>query len=262
LSKNTNADFLRLLDIMALLRSENGCPWDREQTHASLRQHLLEEAYEVIETIDEGRLEELPGELGDLLLQVVFHAQMAAEEGAFTMDDVVAGITDKLVRRHPHVFGDATVKTAEEQIVRWEQTKMKKEGKKSAIDGVPRELPALLRAYRMQNKAAAVGFDWPEVMPVWSKIQEEIAELQEAVESGVHDHVEEELGDLLFSIVNVSRFLKANPEDALRRTIEKFSRRFKRVEAEFSRRGQAMEKATLQELDAEWDKVKLHEKNR
>jgi tetrapyrrole methylase family protein / MazG family protein len=260
LSEKTDSDFSRLLEIMSLLRSENGCPWDREQTHASLRQHLLEEAYEVIETIDEGRLEELPGELGDLLLQVIFHAQIAAEQSLFTMDDVVASITEKLIRRHPHVFGDATVKTADEQIVRWEQTKMKKEGKKSAIDGVPRELPALLRAFRMQNKAAAVGFDWPEITPVWDKIQEEIAELQEAVQSGNSEHVEEELGDLLFSIVNVSRFLKANPEDALRRTIEKFSRRFSSVELEFNRRGQAMEQATLEELDAEWDNVKSLEK--
>jgi tetrapyrrole methylase family protein / MazG family protein len=261
-SKDLNAGLSRLMEIMALLRSVHGCPWDREQTHASLRQHLLEEAYEVIETIDEGKLNELPGELGDLLLQVVFHAQIAEEEGAFTMDDVVASITDKLIRRHPHVFGDATVKTADEQIARWEQTKMKKEGKKSAIDGVPRELPALLRAYRMQNKASAVGFDWPEITPVWEKIQEEIRELQEAVQSGNRDHVEEELGDLLFSMVNVSRFFKANPEDALRRTIEKFSRRFRKVEAIFKERGQSLSQAALAEMDQVWEEVKKQERTR
>jgi tetrapyrrole methylase family protein / MazG family protein len=260
LTELNNTRFSRLVEIMAILRSENGCPWDREQSHSSLRQHLLEEAYEVIEAIDEGRLDELAGELGDLLLQIVFHAQMAAEEGLFTIDDVVAAINDKLIRRHPHVFGDAVVKTASEQIVKWEQTKLKKEGKRSAIDGVPRELPALLRATRIQGKAAAVGFDWPEVTPVWDKIQEEIGELQAAVQSGVRDHVEDEMGDLLFSIVNVSRFLKVNPEDALRRTIEKFSYRFKKVEAEFVRRGQTMDQVPLPELDAVWEDVKKQER--
>lgn len=260
MSQSDNARFSRLVEIMAILRSENGCPWDREQSHFSLRQHLLEETYEVIETIDEGRLDELPGELGDLLLQIVFHAQMAAEQDRFTIDDVVQAINDKLIRRHPHVFGDAVVKTASEQVVKWEQTKLKKEGKRSAIDGVPRELPALLRATRMQGKAAAVGFDWPEVTPVWDKIQEEIQELKEAVETGVRDHVEDEMGDLLFSIVNVARFLKVNPEDALRRTIEKFSHRFKKVEAEFARRGQAMDQVALEELDAVWDEVKRQER--
>jgi tetrapyrrole methylase family protein / MazG family protein len=260
LSETDNARFSRLVEIMAMLRSKEGCPWDREQSHSSLRQHLVEEAYEVIETIDEGRLEDLPGELGDLLLQIVFHAQMAAEEGLFTINDVVASINEKLIRRHPHVFGDAVVKTASEQTVKWELTKLKKEGKRSAIDGVPRELPALLRATRIQGKAAAVGFDWPEVTPVWDKIQEEIGELKEAVQSGVRDHVEDEMGDLLFSIVNVSRFLKVNPEDALRRTIEKFSHRFKKVEAEFVRRGQTMDQVPLHELDAVWDEVKKQER--
>ena len=154
--------FSRLIEIMAILRSEKGCPWDREQDHKSLRQHLLEEAYEVIETIDNEEYDKLPGELGDVLLQVVFHAQMAAEAGLFTIDDVVESINQKLLRRHPHVFGDVEIKSAEEQVTHWEQIKLKKEGKKSAIDGVPKELPALLRAYRMQNKAATVGFDWPD----------------------------------------------------------------------------------------------------
>ncbi|MBN2356848.1 nucleoside triphosphate pyrophosphohydrolase [candidate division KSB1 bacterium] len=250
----------RLVEIMALLRSEAGCPWDREQTHESLRQHLLEEAYEVIEAIDQGRYEDLAGELGDLLLQVVFHAQIASEAGLFTMDDVIASINAKLVRRHPHVFGDAVIKTADEQTVHWEQSKMRKEGKKSAIDGVPRELPALVRAYRIQNKAAAVGFDWPDAAPVWDKIREEIDELKHAVEEASAEKIEDELGDMLFSVVNISRFLKTNPEDALRRTIEKFTRRFKQVEAVFATKGRTLSDATLEEMDAVWEEVKKKEK--
>jgi tetrapyrrole methylase family protein/MazG family protein len=259
-SSEENRSFGRLVEIMALLRSEQGCPWDREQTHDSLRQHLLEEAYEVIETIDEKRYDELAGELGDLLLQVVFHAQMAAEAGLFDMGDVVEHINAKLIRRHPHIFGDAVIHTAAEQTVAWEQSKLKKEGKQSAIDGVPKELPALVRAYRIQNKAAAVGFDWPEVRPVWDKIREEIGELEEAVRSGRDVQISDELGDLLFSIVNVSRFLKVNPEDALRGTIDKFSRRFRLVEAALRSQGRTLAEATLAEMDRIWDEVKRQER--
>lgn len=245
---------------MAQLRSADGCPWDREQTHATLRQHLLEETYEVIETIDLGKWEELADELGDLLLQVIFHAQMAEEEGRFSIKDVVAAITDKLIRRHPHVFGDTVIRNAEEQIVHWEKTKLHREGKVSAIDGVPRELPALVRAYRMQNKAAAVGFDWPEVKPVWDKLREEIGELEEEVAAGRADRIEDELGDLLFSVVNISRFLKVNPEDALRGTIEKFSRRFRQVEEAFRLQNRSLADASLEEMDAVWEEVKKREK--
>jgi tetrapyrrole methylase family protein/MazG family protein len=252
--------FSQLVEIMSILRSEKGCPWDREQTHQSLRQHLLEEAYEVIETIDEGQMEKLPEELGDLLLQVVFHAQMAAEKGLFGIAEVVDSINSKLIRRHPHVFGDVEINSAEEQIVHWEHTKLKKEGKNSAIDGVPRELPALLRAYRIQNKAATVGFDWPAIAPVWEKLDEETGELKEAVASGKAEKIEDELGDMLFTLVNLSRFLKANPEDALRKTIEKFIRRFHQVEKEFARREQSLMTATLAEMDAVWDAVKQAEK--
>ncbi len=244
---------------MAKLRSPDGCPWDRQQTHKSLRQHLIEEAYEVIETIDEDRLEELPGELGDLLLQVVFHAQIAKEAGLFDIGDVIDAINTKLVRRHPHVFGDVKIETAEEQVIYWEQLKLKREGKKSAIDGVPKSAPALLRSYRIQNKAATVGFDWPHIKPVWEKIFEEVGEFKEAAESGDRTHTEEELGDLLFSIVNVARFMKINPEDALRRTIEKFSRRFKKVEQVFQQRGEQMQDVSLQDLDRVWEDVKKGE---
>lgn len=252
----------RLIDIMSVLLGEKGCPWDRRQTHKSLRQHLLEETYEVIETIDEERYEDLPGELGDLLLQVVFHAQMAAEKNLFDMNDVLGAINAKLIRRHPHVFGEVKNITADEQIVLWEQSKLKNEGKKSAVDGVPRELPALLRAYRMQNKAATVGFDWPEIEPVWDKVHEELDELKEAVASHQKDAIMEELGDLLFSIVNLSRFLKANPEDALRETIAKFEKRFKKVEQDFKSRNLDMKDASLEDMDKVWEKVKELEKKK
>ena len=251
--------FERLIEIMAMLRSESGCPWDQEQTHKSLRQHLLEEAYEVIDAIDNNDYDELAGELGDLLLQVVFHAQMAAEAGYFTIDDVIEKINEKLVRRHPHVFGDEVINTSAEQTIAWEKSKLHKEGKKSAIDGVPKQLPALLRAYRMQGKAAAVGFDWPEVEPVWEKLNEEVDELKEAIHFGDPDKVEDELGDLLFTIVNMSRFLRVNPEDALRSTIEKFERRFKRVEGELKKRGRTMSDSDLLEMDAIWNQIKSEE---
>ncbi len=251
--------FERLIEIMAMLRGESGCPWDQEQTHKSLRQHLLEEAYEVIEAIDNNDYNELAGELGDLLLQVVFHAQMAAEAGYFTIDDVIEKINEKLVRRHPHVFGDEVINTSAEQTIAWEKSKLHKEGKKSAIDGVPKQLPALLRAYRMQGKAAAVGFDWPEVEPVWEKLNEEVDELKEAIHLGDPDRVEDELGDLLFTIVNMSRFLRVNPEDALRSTIEKFERRFKRVEGELEKRGRTMSDSDLLEMDAIWNQIKSEE---
>ena len=251
--------FSRLVEIMALLRSEKGCPWDRDQTFASLRQHLLEEAYEVMESIDDGKFDELPGELGDLLLQIVFQAQIAAEEDLFDIGDVIDSITEKLIRRHPHVFGDKQIDSTEEQIIHWERSKVKKEGKKSAIDGIPKLLPALVRSYRMQNKAATVGFDWSDIEPVWEKVEEEWSELREAAESGNREKVEDELGDLLFSIVNLSRFLKTNPEDALRKTIGKFDRRFREVESEFRQRNRSMTDVSLAEMDEVWDRVKKKE---
>ena len=254
------AKFQHLVDIMARLRSKDGCPWDIEQTHESLSRHALEEVYEVIESIDQGRLDDLPGELGDLLLQVVFHARIAEEDNRFDINDVLDSINEKLVRRHPHVFGDEKIETAEEQTQAWEQSKISQEGKRSAVDGVPKQLPALLRAHRMQGKAAAVGFEWPQVEPVWDKIREELNELQAAYESGDVEHTEEELGDLLFSIVNLSRFIKIEPEQALRKSCEKFERRFKSVENAFSARGQKMNDLPLEELDKVWDAVKVEER--
>ena len=256
---DVGTEFERLVEIMRELRGEHGCPWDKEQTHESLRQYLLEEAYEVIEAIDSGRYDDLKEELGDLLLQVVFHAQIAEEEGRFTILEVVRGINEKLIRRHPHVFGDVVVKTAAEQSQHWEKLK-RQEGKKSAIDGVPRSLNALLRAHRIQAKASTVGFDWEKTEQVWEKVREELAELEEAYKNGDQQAVQEELGDVLFAIVNLSRFLRVNPEDALRLTVEKFSRRFRAVEEELRRRGKTAEEADLEEMDAIWENHKRLEK--
>ncbi len=258
--ESVESKFCKLVEIMATLRSPQGCPWDREQTHSSLRQHLLEEAYEVIETIDDEHYEKLPEELGDLLLQVIFHAQVAAEDNRFDIGTVLDQINEKLIRRHPHVFGNLVVETAAEQIILWEQTKINKEGKKSAIDGVPRQLPALVRAYRTQNKAATAGFDWNSIEPVWDKVNEEMDELKNACKQGKQDEIEDELGDLLFTIVNLARFLKVNPEDALRKTINKFDRRFRKVEQDFKNRGVVMTQASLAEMDQVWDRVKAEER--
>ncbi len=256
---NIGEKFENLVHIMAELRSDNGCPWDKEQTHVTLTQYLLEEAYEVLESIDENNDEALKEELGDLLLQVVFHAQIASEKNTFDMAKVIDAITDKLVRRHPNVFGDVKIKTAEEQSINWEKLK-KQEGKESILDGVPKAFSALLRAKRLQQKASTVGFDWPVEEPVWQKILEEIDELKIARQEESKERVEEEFGDLLFSLVNISRFLKINPEDALRKTSEKFIARFKNMEREFTLKGEEISEATLEELDVAWEKQKENEK--
>lgn len=250
--------FENLVQIMAKLRGENGCPWDIEQTHETLRQYLLEEAFEVLESIDLGNWDELKDELGDLLLQIVFHAQIAAEEGEFEISEVINSITDKLIRRHPHVFGKVEIKTADEQSIHWERLK-KNEGKSSVLAGVPKALSALLRAQRIQQKAATVGFDWPVADPVWDKIHEEIEELKTASKEKNKQNVEEEFGDLFFSLVNVSRFIGINPEDALRKTTEKFIDRFRKLEQEFEATNKELCEATLEELDAVWEKVKSKE---
>lgn len=241
---------------MAELRSPTGCPWDKEQTHASLKPYLIEEAYEVLESIDRGKHEELREELGDLMLQSVFHAQIAKEKGQFDMEDVLDTINEKLIRRHPHVFGDVKIETAEEQKVHWETLKRTKEGKKSVIDGVPKASPALMRAYRVQQKAATVGFDWKDVKPVWDKIAEETTELKEEIKKGDTERMEEELGDLLFAIVNLSRFIKTNPEEALRKAIDKFSDRFQQVESTIQNQGKDIRECTLEEMDAIWNRIK------
>ena len=260
MSESATDRFGELVQIMARLRGENGCPWDREQTHASIKPYLLEETYEVLESIDENDPAKLEEELGDLVLQVVFHAQMADETGLFTIADVLRGINEKLRRRHPHIFGDVKADTAQEVLFNWEQIKKlereKAQGRASLLDGVPRELPALLRAHRLQEKASRVGFDWNEARQVFQKVEEELAELRAAMESEQPDRMEAELGDLLFSLVNLGRFIAVNPEDALRKTIARFIARFQYIEEELAQRGTAPSQVTIEEMDALWAEAK------
>ncbi len=248
--------FDELLTVMKRLRAE--CPWDREQTNDSIKAHTIEEAYEVVEAIDHGNDDELRSELGDLLLHVVFHAQIAADGGRFTIDDVLRAIIDKLVRRHPHIFGDVEVSGSGEVMKNWEQIKMQ-EGRESVIDGVPAALPALLKAWRMQDKASKIGFDWEKKDDVWSKVREEIEELHDAAERRDKVDMEDEVGDVLFSIVNYCRFIDVNPENALRRTIQKFDRRFRHVERRLREEGRLPGDATLDEMDVYWDEAKQQE---
>ena len=252
--------FVKLVEIMARLRGENGCPWDREQTSESIKPYLVEETYEVLEAIDEQDPAKLKEELGDLMLQIVFHARMAEEAGAFSISDVLATINDKLVRRHPHVFGDVKAETAQEVLFNWEQIKQTERrqamGHASLLDGVPRELPALLRAHRLQEKASRVGFDWKEAPQVFRKVEEELGELRAAMQGQTADRVEAELGDLLFALVNLSRFLAVNPEEALRKTIARFIARFRYIEEELARRDRSLRQASLEEMDALWAEAK------
>lgn len=247
--------FQKLVEIVEKLRNPDGCPWDKEQTHESLRPYLLEETYEVLESIDNQDFNGLKEELGDLLLQSVFHAQIAKENKNFNIFEVLEQINNKLIRRHPHVFGNAKINTADEQHINWERIK-KKEGKKSVLDGVPRHAPALLRAYRIQRKAATVGFDWTSIDPVWEKMEEEIQELKEALIQQDRSQIEEEFGDLLFVIVNLSRFCKINAEDALRQAVDKFIDRFQQLENILETEGETLQHVSLKEMDEIWNRIK------
>ena len=252
--------FVSLLSLMARLRAEGGCPWDREQTRTSLRPYVIEEAYEVVQAIDEGSRDHLVEELGDLLFQVVFHTQLGTEAGEFTMDDVVDRVCDKMTRRHPHVFGDRVVADSREALAQWERIKREEAGSTgSALDGVPASLPALLRAQRLQTKAARVGFDWTGWQDAWNKVEEEVGEAQEALTGGDDARVADELGDLLFSIVNVARLRGMDAEDCLRRASEKFTRRFGKVETEMKAGGRMVTEATAADLDRAWEAVKAQE---
>lgn len=249
--------FDELVRVMARLRAPEGCPWDREQTHRSLRPYLLEETYEALEAIDAEDWARLSDELGDVLLQIVFHAQLASERGDFTIEDVITGIVTKLRRRHPHVFGDTTVSDADEVVDRWEQIKRGEtgnEGRESALDGIPESLPALQRAHKLQRRAARAGFDWDDIAGPRAKIDEELTE----VAAAEGESVEDEVGDLLFAVVNYARFLGVEPESALRRANERFGRRFRAVEqaAGSAERLQAM---GLDEMDELWEQAKAEE---
>jgi XTP/dITP diphosphohydrolase len=246
--------FIEFVNIVRRLRKE--CPWDKEQTHESLRRCLLEESYEVLESIDNNDLNELKKELGDVLLQVIFHAVMGEESKSFSLDEIISLETKKLIARHPHIFSDVKVSNSEEVKTNWEKLK-KKEGRISVLDGIPKELPALFKAYRVQEKAAKVGFDWKDVKPVYDKILEEISELKKNIQSGADQkEIENEFGDVLFSIVNYARFLKINPEDALRKTISKFTSRFNQIENYAKLNNINLENMTLDEMDVIWNKSK------
>jgi tetrapyrrole methylase family protein/MazG family protein len=252
--------FDRLVQIMARLRSEGGCPWDREQTHESLKPYIVEEAYEVLETIDEGDMDGLKEELGDLLLQVVFHSRLAEEAGVFNVDDVLTAISDKLVRRHPHVFGESTADTTQKVLRQWDEIKKSEKpdnGGKSFLEkAAPAGLPALMRAMKVQEKASSVGFDWEGWSGAFDKVEEELKELRQAFTEGDKDKVEMELGDFLFSLVNTSRHLNVDPEEALRKTTGKFMRRFAHIEKRLMQTGRSPGDATLEEMDKLWDEAK------
>ncbi|MEM6822501.1 MAG: nucleoside triphosphate pyrophosphohydrolase [Verrucomicrobiota bacterium] len=246
-----------LRSIVAKLRSPEGCPWDQEQTHESIRSQLLEECYEVLEAIDEKDDSMLCEELGDVLLHIVFHAQLAEERNAFELDQVIGKICEKLIRRHPHVFGNDSCTDANEVLQKWDELKKKeKPERESTLDGVPPNLPALMQAQEIQKKASKVGFDWSDPKDVIKKAREELSELESAIESSVSDDIREELGDVLFSFVNLARHLKVDAEQACRDTNRKFNNRFRYVEKQIKQQGKLMSEASLEEMEAFWQEAK------
>lgn len=249
----TGEKFEKLVDVMKRLRNE--CPWDKEQTHDSIKAATLEETHELIEAIDLKDFDEMRGELGDILLHIVFHAQMASETNNFDINDVIDGITEKLIRRHPHVFGETKVKDNDEIMYNWEKIKLE-EGRESVLEGVPKALPQLHRAFRLQEKASKVGFDWQEKESVWEKVKEEINEFEDVSKSDNDAKIEEELGDLLFSIVNYTRFMGINPENALRVTNEKFIKRFTYIEKKLAESGIKITDSNLEQMDKLWEESK------
>ena len=256
MNNSATEKFDELIKIIKRLQAPDGCPWDREQTNASLLPFFLEEVYEVIESVDNENWPELKEELGDILLHVVFQAVLAEKNGHFSINDSLDHVNEKLVRRHPHVFGDAKADEAFLAKQNWEAEKHKEKNRKSRLDGVPKTLPALIRAQRLQQKASYAGFDWNEVQQVWDKIHEEIQELKEAQSENTKEHIAEEIGDVLFSVVNLARFLDIPAEDALRKTNKKFTDRFARVEEELKKRGKTVEESNLEEMDDIWNEVK------
>ena len=255
-------DMQDLIKIMQILRSPGGCPWDAEQTHESIKKNLIEETYEVIEAINKNDKELMCEELGDLLMQVVFHAQMEEESGSFVFGDITDGICKKLIERHPHVFGEVSISGVDDVLTNWDAIKRKSKGQKTttqSMNSVPRELPALMRATKLQKKAADVGFDWSDVSGALDKLEEEIAELRQAIGNNDRENMSEELGDVLFSAVNVSRFIKTDAEEALTAASDKFLARFTKVEKLAENRGIDMNSSTLEELDKLWNEAKASE---
>ena len=266
MTQSPGALFEKLLDIMGRLRGPDGCPWDREQTRTSLKAYLVEEMYEVLEAIEAEDPRALEEELGDLLFQVVFHAQLARELGEFTMADLLLRLIDKMVSRHPHVFGEASVRTAGEALTQWEVIKQREAElagrRRSVIDGVPRALPSLLRAQRLQTKAARVHFDWPDAAAAWEKVNEEVAEAARALAGSDRDRIRDELGDVLFSVVNVARLSGIDAEEALGGAIEKFRRRFTEMEADLIAQGKSVGTVSQDERERSWEAAKSQERTR
>jgi tetrapyrrole methylase family protein/MazG family protein len=253
-SPTTGQRFLDLLSVMTRLRGKDGCPWDREQTRESLRPFLVEETHEVLDALESGDRDRLREELGDLLFQVIFHAELAREQGDFSMEDVLEALVEKMVRRHPHVFADRPVGSAAEALAQWEAIKRaeRSEARQSALDGIPRSLPGLLRAQRVQHRASRVGFDWPDAAGAIEKVSEEVAEVVAALGSGSPGEVRAEIGDLLFAVVNVARLAGADPEAALQGAVDRFQRRFQHMEGAALLAERELASMTLQEMEDLW----------
>lgn len=245
--------FIQFVEIAKKLRKE--CPWDKEQDHASIRYNLIEEAYEVVEAIESNNIKELQRELGDLLLHVIFHSNIAEEKNEFTLEQVLDTITEKLIFRHPHIFGNTSVKDTDHIKRNWEKLKIE-EGRESLLEGVPKHMPSLLRAQRITERASRAGFDWENVSDVWKKVEEEINELQDAIMHKEKEKAEKEFGDLLFSLVNYARFIDVHPENALRRSIEKFIARFQYIEKKLAEMGKDVPSSSLAEMDSLWNESK------
>jgi tetrapyrrole methylase family protein/MazG family protein len=249
--------FNKLVKIVEKLRAPDGCPWDKEQTLYSLRDHLIEETFELIEALDNKDIENIKEELGDLLLHVIMHSVIAAEENLFTLNDVIDTISEKLIRRHPHVFGKNGVSSVEEVLVNWENIKKdEKKDRRSILDGIPKALPSLQKAYKLQEKAKKVGFDWENAEDCTKKVEEEFLELKEAIKYKSFDEIESEFGDVMFSLINLSRFLNINADKALQKTNEKFKKRFQYIENELSKTGLSFEDVSIEFLEELWQKSK------
>jgi len=259
-TENNKYSLDSLVEVMEVLRGKDGCPWDKAQTHVTIKKYLIEETYEVLDAIDEKNMHKLCEELGDLLLQIVFHAQLAQEKGYFNINDVINSVTEKMIRRHPHVFKGEHADTPEQVLVKWEEIKARESDEPKPLLDVPRNFPALYRAQKIQTKAARVGFDWPDINGAWDKVQEEITELEEAILAGEGE--KEELGDALFALVNLARFLHTDAEESLQETIKKFIQRFSHVEQQAESQQVDLRDMSLEFMDRLWNEAKKGEKNK
>jgi len=258
--RQVHDNFITLVELMIRLRSPGGCPWDRKQTPQSLKPFLIEECYEVVDALEEGSPEKVKEELGDLLFQIIFHARIAEERGEFTIGDVISATIDKMTRRHPHVFGSQELSTEEEVLENWEEIKKTEKGhsqRTSILEGVPKSLPSLLRAHRLQEQAARVGFDWSRTQELLAKLDEELQEFRESLAKGDAAGIEGELGDIFFMLVNIARFLSVDPDEALRKTIRKFVRRFRSIEESAASAGKSLNDMELDEMEQLWQASKV-----